>query len=96
MMTREELETQAKALGVPFNSRTSDAKLVERVNIALGEAEAPEAPDEPAEAPESAVMVRVLMRNLWTTQGKYFAGDDVALPRDEAERLQAEDKVVIK
>lgn len=93
-MTREELEAQAKALDVSFNSRTKDETLQERIAAAQGEAV------EPVEggmtSNDAPAMVRVLCKNLWTSQGKYFAGDDVALPREEAERLEAEDKVVIK
>jgi len=34
--TRKELEQQAKELDISFNARTSDEKLLERINEALG------------------------------------------------------------
>ena len=96
-MEREEMEAKAKALGVSFNSRTSDQVLAARLDVADGELEAVSFnPAGDNSADDSPVICRVLMRNLWTSAGKYFAGDDVALPRDEADALEKADKVVIK
>lgn len=92
-MDREELETRAKALGVGFNSRTSDEVLAERVATAEGESE-PEA-EGVTTSRTGPVMCRVLLPNLWTSVGKYLAGEDVALPRAEAETLDRDGKVVM-
>jgi hypothetical protein len=88
-MTREELEARANELGVKFTARLGDEKLAERI------AEAESAGDEAPEAPLE-VECKVLLRNLWTSKGKAYLSDTVSLPVDEAEALQADDKVVIK
>lgn len=96
-MDREELETRAKALMIGFNSRTSDEVLAERIEEAEGRIGAVEGEPEAEGVTTSAsgpVMCRVLLPNLWTSAGKYLAGDDVALPRDEADTLDRDGKVV--
>lgn len=81
-MTREELELEGRRYGVPFNSRTKDETIVERIAV--------------AKASESLdARCEVLWANLWTTKGKFFAGDEVTLPMEEAEDHQADGKVLI-
>lgn len=89
-MERDEMEALAKANDVPFNARTSDEVLARRLQEkSLGTSE-------PASVQSSAVEVKVLVGNLWTSAGKFFAKDVVTLPADEAKALEDDDKVVIK
>lgn len=107
-MNREELEARAKELDIGFNARTADDVLAERIEDREAKAKAAAEAAEAAAGVEPVVqvaepaptgpdeMVRVLVPNLWTSQGKYFAGDDIALPASEAKALEDADKVVIK
>lgn len=37
----------------------------------------------------------VILENLWTSEGKHIRKDVVRLPADEADKLEADDKVMI-
>lgn len=102
-MNRDELEAEAKRLGVEYRSNIGDEALADRVAAAQqAEASAPEglvaqvAVDVKASEVLNEVACKVLVANLWTSKGKFFLRDSVDLPRDEAQQLEVEDKVIIK
>jgi hypothetical protein len=48
----------------------------------------------PRKAPVK-VLCRVLIPNLWTTEGKAYQGDEISIPEDEAKWLDGLDKIKI-
>lgn len=90
------MEAEARRLGVPFNSRTRDEVLADRLAKVANMAGEVSTPPPAPVAPAGTAVVRILLPNLWTSLGKHFAGDEVELSREEAEWLAGLGKVVIK
>lgn len=94
-MTRDEMEERARALGVPFNSRTRDEVLAERISEVPGP-ENEQIDDSAISSATAPVMVRVICSNVWMDGVKHMLGDEFAAPLDIAEVMQDRNQVVIK